>query len=364
MIKSKLLYRYGLDDFFINKLEKVSDFQFLCKVIAVHKKKFKVVDDNGREYSALIKGSTIHNRLVKQINLPKLGDFVVVESNNQDSSCFVKYVLPRKNELKRKMPHDNSEQIIFSNVDYIFITNPVGEQFNLRKVERMVLACIDAAIIPVIVITKADTSENIALLEAEMHKSFPDLIIIVTSFIDNSSIKHIELLLSQHKVGAFIGSSGSGKSTLTNMLIKENIQKTLSTSGDKQKGKHTTTHREMFLLENGGCIIDNPGIKEFGLWLNNEDSIDNTFADIQELSLFCKFKNCTHTVEPGCNIIDALSKGQLDKARYNNYLKLQQEEGAISLVKSLHNKKQEEIKIHKKYKNKEKKNSKILDNQY
>lgn len=341
------LIKYGLTNFYTQNLP-MEDITNIAKVISTQKKDFKVININGIELTAIVKGSLIHYKLDVASNLPKVGDFIVLEGNLNQDNIYIKTILPRKNELKRKLAGDKKEdQIIATNIDYAFVTNPIGEQFNIRKIERMILACQDSNIEPIIIITKSDLSNNIAIEKEELQSVFPDIKIITTAIDNQDSIKEITEILKDNKIGALIGSSGSGKSTLTNMLLKEAVQKTLSVSAEKDKGKHTTTHREMFLLESGGCIIDNPGIKEFGLWLNDESSIDNIFEDVLELASKCKFSDCTHTKEPNCFVKQALESGELSQERYNSYIKLKQESEDIDLVKQKHERKESKKAIKK-----------------
>jgi ribosome biogenesis GTPase len=358
------LIKYGLSNFFTSSL-KIEDLENIGKIICTHKKGFRVINNVGLELNAIIKGSFIHYKSSKSAELPKLGDFVILEHMNQDNT-YIKYILPRKNELKRKLAGEKKEdQIIATNIDFAFVTNPIGEQFNIRKIERLILACRDSNIIPIIVVTKADLSKNINLETQELFETFSDIKIIITSLDNQDSTKEILEMLKNNKIGTFIGSSGSGKSTLTNILMKSAVQKTLSVSGDKDKGRHTTTHREMFLLESGGCIIDNPGIKEFALWLDNDDSIDKTFNDIAELAQQCKFSDCTHTKEPDCAVLQAIVEGSLSQDRLNNYLKLKFEEGNINLIKKKYEKKESTKAINKYYSQAIKfKKSKYIDDTY
>ncbi|MDR0484616.1 MAG: ribosome small subunit-dependent GTPase A [Alphaproteobacteria bacterium] len=342
-----ILYKYGLDNFFTNSLSQV-DTDNLGKVVAVHKKSFKVIKGDGSEVNAIAKGSFIHYKSKNMAELPKLGDFVVLDLV-QEQNAFIKYILPRKNALQRKIVGDKNEnQIIVANIDYAFITIPLDEQFNIRKLERIILAADDSKIEPVIIITKSDLSSNIPL--ALLEERFKNIQIIITAMQNIESIIPIKNLLKNNKVGAFIGSSGSGKSTLTNMLLNATTQKTLAV-GNQDKGKHTTTHREMFLLNSGGCIVDNPGIKEFALWLENEESIDNSFADIKNLAENCKFRDCTHTNEPNCAVIKAIEDGILDLDKYHNFLKLKSEEEDTALAKLQQQRKENQKNISKHIKN-------------
>ncbi len=358
------LIKYGLDDFYIKDLSK-KDMHNVAKIISIHKKCFRVINSEAKELNAVVKGSFIHYKLNVSSNLPKLGDFVVLDSMNQDNT-YIKYILPRKNELKRKLVGEKKEdQIIATNIDYAFVSNPIGEQFNIRKLERLILSCKDSNIVPIIVITKSDLSQDIQKEIEGITNIFSDIKIIPTSFKKQESIKKIAEILKDNKVGAFIGSSGSGKSTLTNMLLNSEVQKILSVSGDKDKGRHTTTHREMFLLKDGGAIIDNPGIKEFGLWLNNESSIDNTFSDILELAKSCKFNDCSHNKEPNCAVKKAIKEEIISEERFNSYLKLKLESNDIKLIKQKHEKKESTKAIKKKYSQSIKfKKSKYMDDTY
>ncbi|MFL1781219.1 Ribosome small subunit-dependent GTPase A [Candidatus Hepatincolaceae symbiont of Richtersius coronifer] len=351
--EAKLLSNYGLDDFFINQNYNLADQNNLGRIVSCHKKSFKVITPLG-EKDCLIKGSLIHHKIAADSSLPKIGDFVIIENSkeNSDTKHFIKHILKRKNELKRKIiGKKQREQIIAANIDYIFITLPADQQFNLRKTERMLTSCLDSQITPIIVLTKADLHNNIKEVEQEVLSCFNNVKVIITSFLNPQDIIPLKDLLKEGKTGALIGSSGSGKSTLTNMILQRYAQKIASVSAQQDKGQHTTTHRELFLLSEGGCIIDSPGIKEFGIWLDDSNSLDIAFQNIIEFAANCKFKDCTHVQETKCAVKEAVHKGLLDDQRLANYLKLKKEDLALTLAKSQNNKK----KLGKK-------NSKSLDN--
>jgi ribosome biogenesis GTPase len=348
-----ILQKYGLDSFFINQLSKDQHEKSLAKIVSANKKGFHAITEFG-EVNCIIKGSMIHHKVSNDGLLPKVGDFVILDIKNMQPSSsvyFIKSILQRKNSLKRKVAGKKIEdQVIVTNVDYALITIPCDDQFNLKRLQRFVIACKDSKIIPIVILTKSDLADSLLdKIYGEVESIFPDVKIFATNFLDQLTILPIVELLKDNKVGVFIGSSGAGKSTLTNMIIGSNVQKISDVSDEKDKGKHTTTHREIFLLPTGGAIIDNPGVKEFGLWLNNEDSINYGFEDILELARKCKFNNCTHQNEPGCKIQEAIKNNIIDAHRVEELFKLKAEEDMQALRKSDHEKRKGEKKFNKMY---------------
>lgn len=261
-----LLEKYGLDNFFVNQLG--TNFSLIGKVLFCSKSSYKIIAEDGLERFTTLKSSTYY----KTNMLPKVGDFVIFEEPITNSYVITS-ILERKNVLKRKLiGKHNKEQIIVANVDYAFITLPLDEQYNIKKTERIISACVDSNIEPVIVITKLDLSKNLLKDKQQVSTHFPAIKVIVTSMKLKDTITPIINLLKNNKTGVFIGSSGTGKSSLTNLILGYQKQKTSYVSKEKSKGRHTTTSKELFLLETGGCVIDTPGIREFALWLDNEES--------------------------------------------------------------------------------------------
>jgi ribosome biogenesis GTPase len=294
------------DDFNINLIEN----QNIGRIGAVFQNKFKVFCEN-KEIIADLKG-----KLIFENDFPVIGDWVILKDN------LIIDILPRKTKLSRKVAgKEIKEQIIASNIDYIFIVSSLNNDFNLSRLERYLTMVWESKATPVFVLTKSDIADDIdnKILSLE-NISFGVPIHIISNY-NNTGINELYQYFENNKTIVLIGSSGVGKSTLINKLLGEDVLKTNGLRND-DKGRHTTTHRELFLLKDSGIIIDTPGIREIQLWNGN---LDNTFQDIEDLSQNCKFKDCQHIHEPGCAVKHAIEIGTLDKKRLLNYHKLKKE---------------------------------------
>ncbi len=348
----ELIYKYGLSDFFISQINK-NEIDIVARIISANKKNLKAITKYG-EKKALIKGSSIHYNTLFDSTLPKVGDFVVLETQDYmllNDSYFIKKVLNRSTTLKRKIIGNSyQDQILATNIDYAFVCISADMQFSLAKMQRIITACIDSKIIPVILLTKIDICENYKDLLKQIKLNFSDFESYGVSIFDSKSINIIQEFLKNNKTGVLIGSSGCGKSSITNILLEDNIQKTQDVSVLNNKGRHTTTARTIFLLPQGGCIIDTPGIKEFALWVDNDNSIDNSFFDITSIAKMCKFSNCTHTTEIACKVKEALLLGEISQDRLNEYLKLKNENLSLKLHKKSYHKQVQQKNLSKKVK--------------
>lgn len=252
-----------------------------------------------------------------------VGDWVLVEDRKR-----ILAVLPRFNALKRAAAGEHyQQQYIAANIDYVLILCGLDGDFNPRRIERYLLLVQESNIQPVIVLTKADKSEpsfiahSRAALEGINVQGVPILTLNVKSA---HTIEELSPWLQPGKTAVVVGSSGAGKSTLTNTLLGEDRMKTGAVREYDARGRHTTTHRALIALPSGACLIDTPGMRE--LKPTGEEKIeDSSFADIEELALQCRFRNCQHQHEPGCAIQAAIQQGALNAKRFENYRKLRQE---------------------------------------
>lgn len=259
---------------------------------------------------------------------PAVGDFVMVNWNESGNSAIIEALLPRKSAFIRKAAGEiQQEQVVASNIDTIFLCMALNNDFNLRRLERYVSIAWDSGAMPVIVLTKSDLCEDLENKLSEVSSVAFGVDILVTTSMEESGYKGLLPFISAGKTVAFIGSSGVGKSTLINRLLGKEHLKTNGLRND-DKGRHTTTRRELFLLPSGGMVIDTPGMREFGMW-DNDTGIEKTFTDIEMLASQCKFRNCTHTNEPGCAIQKALETGELQIDRWQSYQKLKAENNYI-----------------------------------
>ena len=209
-----------------------------------------------------------------------------------------------------------------ANIDYVFLCMSLNNDFNLKRMERYLTIAWDSGAVPVVVLTKADLCGDIEEKRQEI-ESVAFGVDILTVSLNEDVNKAVGPYLTPGKTVAFIGSSGVGKSTLINRLIGEAKIDTNGLRND-DKGRHTTTHRELIELEGGAFVIDTPGMREIGMW-DSDGGIDLVFAEIEELELKCKFTDCSHTTEPGCAVLAAIKDGTLLPERFNSYRKLKAE---------------------------------------
>lgn len=256
--------------------------------------------------------------------LPALGDWVTAKKTDP-GSAQIEAVLPRKTTLSRKVAGlITEEQVISANVDYMFIVTAPDQDFSPGRIERYLALVSNSGIKPVLVINKADLDKDTTMLEELVKGIDETLPLHYTSALSSTGLEGLLPYISSGETVTLVGSSGVGKSSLINALNDSSSLKTGAIREKDQKGRHTTNHREMIVLPQGGIIIDNPGMREIQLWVDN-DGIEAAFPDIEELILKCRFRNCSHRSEPGCAVIGAIKRGELPEKRWNNYNKMLRE---------------------------------------
>lgn len=310
------LQDYGIKENYIIEAKNFPEFE-LGRVVAQYKGMYKIALESGEKLAEL--SGKLRYEIDDSLKLPLVGDYVMISKN--EGNVTINKVLSRKSIFFRSSNEKkDSKQGIVTNVDTIFICMSLNENYSLNRLERYLSIAWDSGATPVIVLTKADLCENIQekIQEIELVSAFSD--IILTSNKERNQEK-FEKYLTKNQTVAFIGSSGVGKTTLINELIGE---KKLSTQeiGKKDKGRHTTTNREMVISLYGGVIIDTPGMREIGV---KDINLERYYDDIEELGKKCRFSDCTHTKEPGCKVREAIELGILDKRRLENYFKIKRE---------------------------------------
>ncbi|MCI6151937.1 ribosome small subunit-dependent GTPase A [Fusobacterium perfoetens] len=310
------LQDYGVKENYIIEAKSFPEFE-LGRVIAQYKGMYKVSLENGEKLAEL--SGKLRYEIDESLKLPLVGDYVLVSKNQ--GNVIINKILSRKSVFFRSSNEKKDDkQGIVANIDTVFICMSLNENYNLNRLERYLSIAWDSGAIPVIVLTKSDLCESIQekIKEVESISAFSD--IILTSNKENNKEK-FKKFLAKNQTVAFIGSSGVGKTTLINELIGEEILLTQEI-GKNDKGKHTTTNREMVISLYGGVIIDTPGMREIGV---RDINLDKYYDDIEELIKKCRFSDCTHTNEPGCQVRKAIELGTLDKRRVENYFKIKRE---------------------------------------
>jgi len=301
----------------------LSDFS-VGRVTQEHRERY-VVSDGDKEYEAEITGNLRFSGN-SRADFPAVGDWIAMTVYDSDQAV-IHEILPRKSVLERLAVGKPGEtQIISTNIDAAFIIQAINNNFSVNRLERYLTICYSAKIEPVLVISKIDlcTEKEVQDAISSLKKRDRRIKYILLSNMTLQGLDQVLDFIQKGKTYCVVGSSGVGKSTLINNLLKKNILKTGQISLSTNKGRHVTDHRELFVLENGGIIIDTPGMKELGI-ADSANGLEITFDLIVSHSQNCRFKDCTHTNEVGCNVIAAVSNGEIDKDSYDNYIKLQRE---------------------------------------
>ena len=313
---------YGI--FFESNRKKLKlDGFSVARVIVGHKGAYRVKNTGG-EYLAKISGKQMFDVLSRE-DYPAVGDWVTITELDKERAVIHK-VLPRRTIIKRKYCGKNEAQIIATNIDVTFVIESVDRDYNLNRFERYFAIANDGGIKPAIILNKIDLI-SIEELDSKLNQiknRFRDIDVFSTSTMNDEGLDELETYMVKGKTYCFLGSSGVGKSSLINKLIGENIIKTENISLRSNRGKHATTSREMYLLRNGGIVIDNPGMREVGM-TDTSIGIDSLFDEITALAKKCKYVDCTHAHEPGCEVLSALKSGELDESKYSNYISLKKE---------------------------------------
>jgi ribosome biogenesis GTPase len=323
----------GYDSFFESNRKKMGlEETVVARVLVEYKGAYKIRNEKG-EYLAKITGKQMFDALSRE-DYPAVGDWVTMTDLDGEHAT-IHNILPRKTLIKRnhgdksRIAGKNEIQIIATNIDVAFIVESLDRDFNLNRFERYLVIANNGGVKPVIVLNKIDliTKEDLDSKIAEIRKRFSDIEIIKTSAVEGGGQEGQEELkkyIERGKTYCFLGSSGVGKSSLINKLLEKDVIKTESVSIGSNRGKHTTTNREMYFLEGGGIVIDNPGMREVGIAYSGM-GIDNVFDEITLLAEGCKFIDCTHIHEPECGVLSALNSGKLDVEKYSNYINLKKE---------------------------------------
>ena len=323
---SNNIEKFGFDKWFQNNVDPVSLDSFeIARVIAVHKDSYTITTGENDVYAELV-GKILYSA-ASPIDYPAVGDWVLTNFYDENTFSIIHEILKRKSLLKRKTPGKKVDfQLIAANIDVAFIVQSLDENFNLRRLERYLVMVNESNIQPIVLLSKSDllTTEEVAGKIDEIQRIMPHLQVVPFSNDNESGLKSVKDFLESGRTYCLLGSSGVGKTTLLNNLIGESIFKTKAVSNKDSKGRHATTHRQLIKLNCGAMVVDTPGMRELGNF-SIETGLEETFAEITELSKKCQFNDCTHVNEKGCAILNALGDGQISVKRYQNYIKMNKE---------------------------------------
>lgn len=323
-MNNKNIESYGYSEFFKTQMSEVNlgDGDLIpARVIEVHREKYKVISDYG-ENGANLKGSLFYNDDRENV-YPVIGDFVLIKHNPIGEETIYK-VFERKSKFSRMDSFNKIEQLVAVNFDYVFIMTSLNHDFNVRRIERYLTAAWQSGAIPLIILTKADLCEDYSNYLDEIKGSAIGVPVFAISSLTGEGLDELTNYIKPAETIVFLGSSGVGKSSLVNAIAGKEVMKVNDIREDDSKGRHTTTHRQLVMLDNGTMIIDTPGMRELEMW-NVSEGINSSFDDISEYASRCKFSDCSHQSEPGCAVKAALKSGELSEERWENYLKLKKE---------------------------------------
>lgn len=299
------------------------------RITESQRERFTVMTELG-EVTALLKGSFYYHADMRT-DFPCVGDFVLLRYSESGDSLILK-VLPRRSKFSRADYTGHAagyaktvlEQVVAANFDTVFILTSLNQDFNLNRILRYLTQARQSGGQPVIILTKADLAADYFPMLAAVQESIPDVPVHVISSHSGLGLNELASYLKPGQTVVFLGMSGVGKSSLLNALLEKHVMKVQEIREGDSRGRHTTTHRQLFMLPSGAMVIDTPGMRELGLF-DADEGISASFTDIEELFSQCRFSDCRHQTEPGCAVLSALNSGSLTRERWEQYQSQQQE---------------------------------------
>ncbi|HET6853889.1 MAG TPA: ribosome small subunit-dependent GTPase A [Pyrinomonadaceae bacterium] len=318
------LTTFGWGEFFEANFKTYAAGGYTCGRVALeHKNLFRVYTQHG-EVLAELSGKLRHEA-VNRSDLPAVGDWVVIRPTPQGGRVMIHAVLPRRTSFVRKIAGSRTEeQIVGTNIDTVFLLTSLNQDFSLRRIERYLIVAWESGAMPVVLLSKSDLCDGVAERINEVQAVARGVPVHAISVVTGDGLDDIGQYFKCGHTVALLGSSGVGKSTLINHLAGDDHLKVQTVREHDDRGRHTTTHRELILLPGGGLVLDTPGMRELQLW-DGDESLQLVFDDIEALAGKCFFSDCRHQDEPRCAVREALGAGTIDAGRYESYEKLQKE---------------------------------------
>ncbi|MBN2724388.1 MAG: ribosome small subunit-dependent GTPase A [Deltaproteobacteria bacterium] len=327
----------GFSPFFKKQIE--NENVIPARIISEHKGGYQV---QSTEASGL---AQLSGRLKRELDIesfPGVGDWVILRTlPSADNACIIDRILERSTLFTRGAPGKPSHgQVIAANVDTVFIVCGLDNDYNLRRIERYLARVWASGAQPVVILNKSDICDDVDSRIDETASVSIGAEVIATSATTNQGIDDLKSFILPGKTTAFVGSSGAGKSSLINTVSGEKLLATGEIRHSDGRGRHTTTSRQLLILPRGGILIDTPGMRELQLF--DENGINTVFSEIETLSKFCRFNDCSHNGEPGCAVSEALENGELSQERFENYIKMRRESQAYELRHDEHRRRKSE----------------------
>ena len=257
---------------------------------------------------------------------PVVGDWVVLVRREAGTATIVD-TLPRRTVIERQTAGtETRRQVLAANVEVAFVVMGLDGDFNLRRLERYLLMVRSGGAEPVVVLNKLDLAHDLGEQRMDIQEVAAGLAVLTVCALDGRGVEGLSTFLGRGRSAVLVGSSGAGKSTLVNRLLEQDVMRTGHVRASDERGRHTTSHRELLVLpEDGGVLIDTPGLRELQLWIDGDGALEESFDEITELSVSCRFRDCSHVDEPECAVLEAVKAGALDPERYDSYLRLRRE---------------------------------------
>jgi ribosome biogenesis GTPase / thiamine phosphate phosphatase len=330
--KTSALCDYGFISHFEESFRSTaSEGEVAARVIEEQRDRYRILREDRAgdpvEEEAQVSGA-FRQAAASASAMPAVGDWLSIMAGD-GGPAVIRSVLPRKSAFVRKAPgdaaHDRIDaQVVAANVDTAFIVTAAGQDWSPRRVERYLALAQAAGVDALLVLTKADLARDPAALLSEASRAAPGIGIALVCAPEGMGLETLEPSLRPGKTVVLLGSSGAGKSTLLNALAGRELAATKAVREDDERGRHTTTHRQLYRLPSGPLVIDTPGMRELQLWAD-EEAVGSAFPEIEELAVSCRFRDCRHENEPGCAVRAALESGALDAGRYGSWRKLAKE---------------------------------------